>query len=473
MALFAPRIAFVDLETTGTRAVADRITEVAIVTVDVRDEAPRGPPAAGATVERWATLVDPEVPIPPEIQALTGITDAMVRGAPTFSTVASEVAARLEGRVFVAHNARFDHGFLKNAFERCGRPFRTRPLCTVKLARRLEPEAQGHGLDALIARHGLAVSQRHRALGDAEALWLLLQAFYAQFEAARIEAEVKRILRVPSLPPQLPADAIESLPEAPGVYRFYGDNALPLYIGKALDLRERVGAHFSSDWRSETDLRLSAEIRRIEHEETAGELGALLREAMLVKSMMPAHNRALRRKRDAGVLRFDGSPLPAFVAADEVESLSGCHGPFASRRGARATLRELAAEHRLCLTRMKLERRDGPCFARQLGRCDGACVGAEDGAAHDARLVAALAPLAIPAWPFGDDCALIREARGERCDVHLVRDWRWLGSARDDDELARLLEAPPRPGDFDIDVTRLLLKLHARSPGHFQPVIPA
>jgi DNA polymerase-3 subunit epsilon len=88
------------------------------------------------------------------------------------------------------------------------------------------------------------------------------------------------------------------LPEAPGVYFFFGDNALPIYIGKARNLRERVAAHFSSDWRSETDLRLSQEIRRIEFEETAGEFGALLREATLVKSLLPAHNRrcVARRK---------------------------------------------------------------------------------------------------------------------------------------------------------------------------------
>src|SRR5207342_3713216 len=125
-----------------------------------------------------------------------------------------------------------------------------------------------------------------------------------------VEAAAKRVLKTPSLPPQLAPDAIDALPEAPGVYLFYGLNALPLYIGKSANLRERVGAHFSSDYRSSTDVRLSAEIRRIEFEETAGEIGALLRESVLVKSLMPAHNHALRRKAEAGVLELPGKPGP-------------------------------------------------------------------------------------------------------------------------------------------------------------------
>ena len=100
------------------------------------------------------------------------------------------------------------------------------------------------------------------------------------------------------MPSQLPADALAHLPEGPGVYRFYGLNPLPLYIGKSINLRERIAAHFSSDYRSANDLRLSAEITRIEIEETAGELGALLRESHLIKTLLPVYNHRLRRRRD-------------------------------------------------------------------------------------------------------------------------------------------------------------------------------
>src|SRR5262249_10121485 len=156
----------------------------------------------------------------------------------------------------------------------------------------------------------LAIGDRHRALGDARALWAFVQALYRELTPEAIDAAARRVLKTPSLPPQLAPDAIERLPESPGVYLFYGLNALPLYLGKSASLPERVGAHFASDYRSATDLRLSAEIRRIEIEVTAGEIGALLREASLVKALAPAHNHALRRKAEAGVLELPETPGP-------------------------------------------------------------------------------------------------------------------------------------------------------------------
>ena len=462
MSLFAPAIAFVDLETTGTRARADRITEVGIVRVAAAEG---GPPQ----VDSWSSLVDPGMPIPPEIQALTGITDAMVRGAPTFCSVVRDIEERLRDCVLVAHNARFDYGFLKQEFARLQRPFKARVLCTVRLSRRLFPEAPSHSLDAIIARHGIAITARHRALDDASALWQFVQSLYATLPPAGIEAAVRRLLRIPSLPAQLAPDALDAIPEGPGVYLFYGDNPLPLYIGKSRNLRERVGAHFSSDWASETDLRLSAEIRRIECEPTAGELGALLREAKLVKALMPAHNRALRRKADAGVMTLHDDGRPAFVRAEAYEPgvTRQAYGPFASRRAMREALAALAHDHALCLTRLGLERRVGPCFSRQLRRCRGACDGGESIEAHDARLKETLARIAIPPWPF-DGPALVREASddGERVDVHVIRDWAWLGTARDEGELASLLEAPPSTA-FDIDVTKLLLRMWAKQRSAF------
>jgi DNA polymerase-3 subunit epsilon len=460
MQLFAPSLAFVDLETTGTQAAGDRITEVAVVRVEA------DPDGSGAPkVEEWSTLVNPGVPIPSEIQALTGITNDMVRAAPRFEAIADEIAARTANAIFVAHNARFDYGFLKHAFARLDRTFTARVLCTVRLSRRLFPEADRHNLDSVIARHALRVDGRHRALGDARVLWAFVQTLYRDLPVQAIEDAARRVLRTPSLPPQLPPDVLDAVPEAPGVYLFYGPNPLPLYIGKSKNLRERVGAHFSSDYRCATDLRLSAEIRRIEFEETAGEIGALLREAALVKAMLPAHNHALRRKAEAGILELPDAPgPPRFVSTAGIEpaELAGRFGPFSSRRAARETLRSLAGLHRLCWKALGLERRVGPCFARQVARCAGACVGAESAAEHHARLRGALAPHAIPPWPFAG-VAAIREPSlfGARVDVHVVKDWCWLGTARDDGELGHLRDLPPRP-QFDPDIARLLMRVLAR-----------
>ncbi len=389
----------------------------------------------------------------------------MVKDAPQFAAVADEVAARTSGAIFVAHNARFDYGFLKHAFARTGRTFSARALCTVRLSRLLFPEEARHNLDSLITRHALPVDGRHRALGDARVLWAFVQMLYRDFPSDAVEQAARRALKTPSLPPQLPANALDALPEAPGIYLFYGLNALPLYIGKSRNLRERIGAHFSSDYRSPTDVRLSAEIRRIEFEETAGEIGALLRESALVKSMLPAHNHALRRKADSGVLELGTEPgVPRYIPAAGVEAgeLAGRYGPFTSKRQAREALRHLARDHALCWKALGLEKRSGPCFARQVRRCAGACVGEETPEAHHARVVEALAPYIVPPWPFSGLAAIRERALvGERSDVHVIRDWCWLGTARDDGELGRIIEAPPRPA-FDADIARLLIRTLAR-----------
>src|ERR1043166_9145255 len=323
--MLAPALAFVDLETTGMSAGEDRVTDVGIVRVE------------GGVVDEWSTLVNPECSIPAGIQALIGITNAMVAHSPTFERVADDVAARVAGCVMVAHNARFDYGFLKHEFARLGRRFSAKVLCTVKLSRQLYPDTGPHHLDAIIDRHGLPAADRHRALGDARILWSFVQALYRDRPQDEIELAVRRILRTPSLPPQLAPDALEAIPEAPGVYRFYGLNALPLYVGKSVNLRERVAAHFSSDYRSANDLRLSAEITRIEFDETAGELGALLRESQLVKKLLPAYNQRLRRRAEMVALLVDPEPAaPTYVRASAIDpgSLENLYGPFASRRQA-------------------------------------------------------------------------------------------------------------------------------------------
>jgi DNA polymerase-3 subunit epsilon len=286
------KIVFVDLETTGATARVDRITEIGIVEVD----------ASG--VREWSCLVNPETPISTFIERLTGISNAMVAAAPTFAELADEVRGRLEGRLFVAHNARFDYGFLKNEFRRAGLDFRATVLCTVKLSRRLFPQHHKHSLDALIERHGLAVGsgQRHRALGDAQLIHQFWRQLHDLVAPDELDAVLKALLARPRLPPQLDASILDDLPEAPGVYLFYGENELPLYIGKSKDIRKRVLAHFAADHSSSKKMDLVAQVRRIDWMETAGDIGAQLREAALIKRLQPTHNRARQRRVDDDAL---------------------------------------------------------------------------------------------------------------------------------------------------------------------------
>jgi DNA polymerase III subunit epsilon len=459
--MLAPAVAFVDLETTGTTPTGDRITEIGIVRVE-----------EGELVEEWSSLVNPECTIPEDIQALTGITNAMVRGAPTFAQLAAEVHERLRGHLFVAHNARFDYGFIKNEFRRLEVAFTAEVLCTVRLSRKLYPEAVGHGLDALIARHGLADAVagdaqsrtgRHSALGDARVLWQFVQLVHREKEMADIAAAVRRLLKIPSLPPQLAPDALEGLPEGPGVYRFYGVNDLPIYIGKSVNLRDRVRSHFSSDYRSANDIRLSGEIRRIEVEETAGELGALLREARLVKDLLPLHNYRLRRKLNACFIRLPGlAAAPEILANKDIdwaarrEGAESLFGPFAAKLNVRKLLEELAAEHGFCWRQLGWEKRGGPCFARQVKKCRGACIGEETPQQHNLRLATALAAWRVADWPFRGR-AIVRERHpdGRFEEAHVFDRWCHVGTARSEDELLGLLEARVEI-DFDPDIYRIL-----------------
>ena len=447
------RWVFVDVETTGSSPARSRVTEVGIVTVDTDGDAQR--------VTEWSSLVNPGVPIPAEIQWLTGISNEMVRDAPHFGELAELLYDRLADAVFVAHNARFDYGFLKAEFARAGYDWRAATLCTVRLSRHLYPDRGPHSLDAIVERFGLGGEQRHRALGDARVLWRLMRRLRERHGDAELEAAVDRLLARPSTPPALPPAELEAIPHAPGVYLFYGANAHPIYVGKSVDLKARVLNHFSNDHASGADLRLSQEVQRIEWEQTAGETGALLREAELVKTRLPAHNIALRRKGNQVFVALDGEARPRFVpaAAAPLERLHEHYGPFSSRPGARRFLQELAAEHGLCLKSMRLEGRaraaaGAPCFNHQIRRCLGACVGAETPEAHAARLRELLEPRRVPAWPYAGAVALIeRDAGGTREELHVFDRWCWLGTARSHEAAAQLAATAPRV--FDADVYRI------------------
>lgn len=275
-------IVFVDLETTGGSTGEHRITEVGVVEI--------GP----GGVSRWSTLVDPQQSIPPFIQQLTGITDAMVRGAPTFDAIAPALFERLNGKLFIAHNASFDRGFLRSEFRRAGLAFNPDVLCTVRLSRALFPAEKRHGLDALVERHALVPSDRHRALADADLLWQFWQRLHGLVPVEVLRAQIERTLRRYHLGGDITEDLLETAPAGCGVYAFYGEEDAPLYVGRSVRLRQRLRAHLTGERRSSKDLRLAQQVRRVEWRATGGELGAMLAEAQWIAALRPAQNRLPR-----------------------------------------------------------------------------------------------------------------------------------------------------------------------------------
>ncbi len=445
--MLTENLVFIDLETTGTNATRDRIIEVGLCEV-----------AGGELVEQWSSLVNPGRPISPFIQNYTGICDAMVKQAPRFCDLAEDLRDRLQGKLLVAHNARFDHGFLKNEFRRLGLNFAPRLLCTLKLSGKLYPGHRRHGLDALIERHGLNCQARHRALDDARLLWDFVQVIHREHAPEAIEVAVAQILKQPSLPAHLSAEQLQGLPQRCGVYRFFGENDTPLYVGKSVNLRSRVLSHFSGDHRSHKDLRLSRQIRRIDWLETAGELGALLLEARQVKELMPIHNRLLRRNRSLWSLRVaEGTEA---VRLQNLEQLGPdqLYGIFRSRAEAERFLREQIHQHGLCAKILGLESGPGPCFGYQIKKCRGACVGLESQNEHQGRLTGALTAHRVQSWPFSGPVA-IREACAEtgRTDHHLLENWCYLGTANSEKDLGELLQNTAQLS-FDLDSYKILTR---------------
>jgi DNA polymerase-3 subunit epsilon len=446
--LFEQPCAIVDLETTGGHITRDRVTEVGVILVD------------GEHVERFDFLVNPGQSIPAFIEQMTGISNDMVASAPPFADIAPALLEKLQGRLFIAHNVRFDYGFLKNEFKRVGLSFRSDVLCTVKLSRRLYPQHYKHNLDSIIARHGIVLAERHRALADAEAVYQFLRQTTASLGQQVVEDAARELMALPSVPPGLDPEVVDNLPDVPGVYLFYDEKRLPLYVGKSVNLRTRVLSHFSGDHRQHKEMRISQEIRHVEWVETIGEFGALLLELQLIKQKKPLHNQRGRLEQELCTLQLaegaDGFLLPRIVYARDVDfaRLDTIYGLFRTQKEAKKALGELCEANGLCQTCLQLEKRGarkGACFAYQIGRCKGACIGREEAANHNTRLLHALAKVKLKSWPYAGMIA-VRETdpvSGE-WEEHLFERWCYLGSRRSEQA------APQGTPRFDVDTYKLL-----------------
>jgi DNA polymerase-3 subunit epsilon len=444
-------VAFVDIETTGCAPGVHRVIDVAVI---------------GATGDRldfeWQTLVHPGVRISPGITALTGIDDDLIADAPPFERVARELRERLAGRVFVAHNVRFDYGFIRREFARMGTQWRSPNLCTVRLSRTLYPEMPRHNLDAVMEHHGFTIEKRHRAMPDAQVLWQLWRKLRTDWDREQLQAAIERAAPRVSLPPQLPGDLPDDLPEEAGVYRFFGageEGETLLYVGKANNLRDRVLDHFRAGVSDAKSLRLSAQVRRVEWTETAGELGALLLEAREIRERQPVYNRQLRSDGERLTWQIDDEGgAPRLVELDSTVLGSGnAFGTWRSEKDARRALESLAREHQWCFKILGLESGPGSCFGFQVGRCKGACVGKEPRAMHLARVKLALMPQRLKPWPHKGPM-IWREGAGERAQLHVIDGWQHLASfdCTDEDALRHWRRKPLTT--FDMDAYRILTR---------------
>lgn len=442
-------LVFVDIETTGVSYSRNRVIEVAAIRVENNE-----------IVDSFTSLVDPQSELPPFISSLTGIYASDLAGAPTFYDIADELYRIMEGAVFVAHNVRFDYGFLKREFADTGRKFNPKLLCTVRLSRSLYPAERHHKLQNLIDRCGIIVESRHRAFDDAKVMWRFIQHARDNFPAPQVEAAVGHQIKSPSLPKGLQPGLVSSLPERPGVYIFQDENSSPLYIGKSVNIRQRVMSHFSADHTYESEFKISQQVADVLALTTGGELEALLLESKLVKEKQPLYNRQLRRQQKLTLARQIVSP-DGYITVDiqdtdkiDPAEIGDILGVYTTKGKAREFLNQAVKDYGLCPRLMGLEKGRGACFLFQLKKCSGACCGRETYSDYNQRLLNVFAGRRLQEWPYDSPMLIQEDLNGETLSSIVVDQWCVIANITQEPECEPVVSYQDKM--FDIDTYKIL-----------------
>ncbi|MBT1685264.1 exonuclease domain-containing protein [Dawidia soli] len=389
--------AIVDIETTGGFAASHRITEIAIYHHD------------GIRItDSYRTLVNPGREIPYYITGLTGITTEMVMDAPSFEEISEEIFAKLDGRVFVAHNAHFDYSFIKQEFELVGVNWQPRKLCTVRLSRKIIPGLRSYSLGSLAESLGIEIENRHRADGDAHAT---VKIFHELLERDR-EGQILKALKKNSgetiLPPNLPKEEFDKLPSLPGVYYFLNARGQVIYVGKAINIKKRIAGHFTGDAREWSRSKIRNEIHHVTYELTGNELIALILESQEIRRLWPKYNQAQKTKvEEWGIFSYEDRNGYLRFSANIVTKGSFPLIRFGTKGDAWNFLWEKVREFELCPKLSGLQVAKGLCFSHQTGECHGACEGVEGVADYNDRITQAVASFKAS----GSTVALIGKGR--------------------------------------------------------------
>ena len=380
----------VDLETTGgAPGRGHGIIEIGALRIQ-----------GGRVVGQFAELVHPGRRLPNFITHLTGITEDMLAERPPIAAVLPRFVEFAAGAVLIAHNASFDIAFLNAArLTLCGEVFEQPSCCTLRLASRLLPRLRRRSLDALAGHFGIPIVDRHRALGDAR---MTVEIFFQLCELLRRHG----VLRLGELLDfqhrasdgrrfvcHLRRARVAALPEAPGIYRFTGEDGRLLYIGKAKNLRQRVGSYLSNTTAHRRKvLDLIRHIREVDVEVVGSELEASLREAEEIRRCQPPYNRLSKHLPQVAFLKLTTKdPFPRLAIARRVNGTGRYFGPFRSRASALEAQALLARlfHLRTCPGRLRPAADLTPCLQGQIGACSAPCAARIDDAAYAERVAAA------------------------------------------------------------------------------------
>jgi DNA polymerase-3 subunit epsilon len=333
--------AVLDIETTGGKFNEEGITEIAIHKFDGHQ-----------VVDTFISLVNPEKEIQPFVIKLTGINNKMLKTAPKFHEVAKRVVEITQDTVLIAHNAQFDYRILRTEFRRLGFNFERKTLCTVELSEKLLPEAESYSLGKLVRSLGIAVSDRHRANGDALATLKLFKLLLAKDSDKSILKEVVRAETLGELSSRQLA-IVESLPTETGVYYLHNKDGDIIYIGKSKNIKKRVNQHFTSG--GDKARKLQKGIKKVSFEKTGSELVAILKEYEELKRNKPRFNQRQKKRlfthcihqklNEKGVKVLEISPVN-----DVNEAVLTT---FSNREGAKSFLSKINSHFQLTATRIE------------------------------------------------------------------------------------------------------------------------
>lgn len=368
--------AIVDIETTGSYAAANGITEISIHVHD-----------GNTVIEKFESLINPRQPIPYYIQAMTGINDKMVANAPTFEMIAEKIHTLLHDKIFIAHNVNFDYSFINAHLKECGFDLNSKKLCTVRLSRKIFPGFPSYSLGRLCQSLGIIINDRHRAGGDTEATVKVFELLLQHDKEQHIQKSLQRNSKEAILPPNVPKEHFNKLPYTPGIYYFHNEKGKVVYVGKANNIRYRVNSHFSNNSESRQKQNFMQHVHAISYQTCGTELMSCILESTEIKKRWPVFNSSQKRWEDVyGIFSYEDQNGYQRLAIDKNRKRLHPVYTFHYLVDGHAIIRKLIKDFNLCPKLCFLQKDTGPCEGMNEGYCYGACKQKETAASYNERV---------------------------------------------------------------------------------------
>jgi DNA polymerase III subunit epsilon len=375
--------AIVDIETTGSYAAANGITEISIHAFD-----------GEKVVDKFETLINPGQPIPYFIQTMTGITDKMVADAPRFEEVAEKIHTILSNKIFVAHNVNFDYSFINAHLKQSGFDLNSKKLCTVRLSRKILPGFPSYSLGKLCQSLGIPIYDRHRASGDTAATVTLFQLLLQNDKEQHIQKSLQRNSKESTLPPNVPKEHFDQLPYTPGVYYFHNEKGKVIYVGKANNIRYRINSHFSNNSDSRQKQNFLQHTHAISFQDCATELMACILESTEIKKRWPIFNSSQKRWEDTyGIYLYEDQNGYYRLAIDKNRKRLNPVHTFHYLVDGHSIIRKLIREYNLCPKLCFIQKDTVPCEGMKEEYCSGACEQTEPSEVYNQRVKNAISSL--------------------------------------------------------------------------------